>query len=301
MAHYEAFRAVEALQAASEAAGWQCEYRQIEAGLLKAKSTFKPVGGSSLICETSNRRIELAARTPDAVTTALVPLPGSRVLVNGRQLSDDRIIILGPGIDCHAVSSSDAEVWSIHLSNDLLDDSLDIDRRGTQVIEDRPDLLTEFRAAINFALEPGQEIVLDHLDTHFANLFQKLLSSDAPATRSEHYNRRRKRKALFRALEFIEAHLAEPLRMNQICNYAGVSQSTLERLFRREFQLTPSNYVRARRLDAVRRELTGGLDISKTIADVAIAYGLPHLGRFSSAYRRQFGRLPSEDTIRSRN
>ena len=299
MAHYEGYQAVEALQGASEAAGWDCEYRQIEAGHLEARTTFQPVGGSSLICETSNRRIEFAAKTPDAAATALVPLPGTRGLINGRQLSDDRIILLAPNIDLHAVTSSGAEIWSIHLATNLLDESLDIDRLGTQVIEARSDSLAEFRQAIRFALETDHESVLDHLDTHFANLFQKLLSSDAPASRSERYNRRHKRKALVRAMEFIEARLATPLRMDQVCTYANVSRSSLERLFRSEFQQTPSSYIRARRLDAVRRELTGGLDISKTIADVAITHGFTHMGRFSSTYRRQFGRLPSEDILRS--
>jgi len=301
MAQYEGFQAVEALQVASEAAGWECEYRQIEAGHLEAKSTFQPVGGSSLICETSNRRIEVAARTPDAAATVMVPLPGTVVLINGQQLSDDRMMILAPNIDFHAVSNSGAEVWSIHLSNDLLDETLDIGRLGTQVIEARPDSLAEFRAAIKFTLEEDRERVLNHYETHFANLWQKLISSNAPANMPERYNRLHKRKALARALEFIEAHLARPLRMDQVCTYANVSQSTLERLFRSEFQQTPSSYVRARRLDAVRRDLTAGLDASETIAEVAMAHGFAHMGRFSSLYRRQFGHLPSEDTRRFQN
>ena len=301
MAYYEGFQAVEALQVASEAAGWDCEYRQIEAGHLEAKSTFQPVGGSSLICETSNRRIELAARTPEAATTVLVPLSGTQVLTNGRHLSGDRIMILAPNIDLHAVSSSGAEVWSIHLSTDLLDESLNVDRLGTQVIEARPDSLAEFRAAIKFALEDDHEKVLSHHETHLADLLQTLISSNAAATKSERYNRRQKRKALVRALEFIEANLARPLRMNQVCTYANVSRSTLERLFRCEFQQTPSSYIRARRLDAVRRDLTGGLNASRTIADVAVAHGFTHMGRFSSTYRRQFGRLPSEDTLQPKN
>lgn len=153
MAYYEGFEAVEAMQAASEAAGWQCEYRQIDAGQLQAQTVYQPVGGSSLICETANRRLDIAARTPAAAVTVLVPLPGTQALINGRRLTEDRLMILAPDIDFHAVSNIGAEVWSIHLQSELLDDSLDLDKLGTRVIDAQPDSLAGFRDAIQDALQ----------------------------------------------------------------------------------------------------------------------------------------------------
>ena len=44
MAYFEGSQAVEAMQAASEAAGWECEYRQVEAGELEAQTVFQPIG-----------------------------------------------------------------------------------------------------------------------------------------------------------------------------------------------------------------------------------------------------------------
>ena len=298
MPYYEGFQAIEALQASSEAAGWECEYRQIDAGNLEARTVFQPVGICSLLCETANRRLAVSAKTPEDAVTCFVPLPGTRALINGRHLTDDRIMLLAPDIDIHSVSISDAEIWSIHLPTELLDECLDPASVGTCAIEGQPYLILELRAAIQCALGAEQEHVLDHHEARFADLTQKLILGDIPEARSDRYHRRQKRKALARAVEYIEAHLTRPLRMGQICSYAGVSQSTLERLFRRDFQQTPSAYLRARRLDAVRRELQGGLGTSKTIADVATRHGFTHMGRFSSAYRRQFGRRPSEDTIR---
>ena len=65
------------MQAASEAAGWECEYRQVEAGELKAQTVIQPVGRSPLVCETANRRLDIAARTPSSAFTVLVALPGT--------------------------------------------------------------------------------------------------------------------------------------------------------------------------------------------------------------------------------
>jgi hypothetical protein len=105
MAYFEGFQAVEAMQAASEAAGWDGEYRQMEAGQLEAHTVFQPIGNSSLICKTANRRLDISAKTPAGAVTMLVPLSGTRVLINGRRLTDDRLMILAPDmmLDCFCV------------------------------------------------------------------------------------------------------------------------------------------------------------------------------------------------------
>lgn len=295
MAYYEGFEAVEAMQAAGEAAGWDCEYRQMEAGQLEAHTVFHPVGNSSLICETANRRLDISAKTPEGAVTVLVPLTNTRVLINGRRLTDDRLMFLAPDIDLHASSNGGAEVWSIHLDATRLDESIDLDRLGTHVLDDRIDALEKLRHAIMYSLDEGHDLAMAHCESHFADLTEMLLASDSSSRESDLYHRRQKRRALVRAVEYIEENSAGPVRMGRVCAYAGVSQSTLERLFRREFQQTPSGYLRARRLDAVRRELKLGLRNGKTIAEVAAKHGFAHLGRFASCYRKQFGALPSED------
>lgn len=295
MAYFEGFQAVEAMQAASEAAGWDCEYRQIEAGQLEAHTVFQPVGNSSLICETANRRLDISAKTPEDAVTVLVPLSGTCVLINGRRLTDDRLMLLAPGFDFHATSNSGAEVWSIHLDATQLDAAIDLDRLGTHVLDGRTDELQELRHAIMYSLDERRDSAIAHREARFTDLTEQLLASESSDRESDLYHRRQKRRALARAVEFIEENSTGPIRISRVCAYAGVSQSTLERLFRREFQQTPSGYLKARRLDAVRRELKLGPRDSKTIAEVAAEHGFAHLGRFASSYRKQFGALPSQD------
>ena len=289
------------MQAASEAAGWDCEYRQMEAGQLEARTVFQPVGNSSLLCETATRRLDILAKTPEGAVTVLVPLANTRVLINGRRLTDDRLMFLAPDIDFHASSNGGAEVWSIHLDATRLDESIDLDELGTHVLDGRIDALEELRHAITYSLDEGRDSAMAHCESRFADLTEMLLTSDSSSRESDLYHRRQKRKALARAVEYIEEHSTGPVRMGRVCAYAGVSQSTLERLFRREFRQTPSGYLKARRLDAVRRELKLGLRDSTTIAEVATAHGFAHLGRFASSYRKQFGFLPSEDVQLLRN
>ncbi len=100
------------------------------------------------------------------------------------------------------------------------------------------------------------------------------------------------------AREFIEAHYSGPIRVSKICAHSAASLSKLERTFRRELNMSPTEYILARRLVAVNRELKRASSSGKRIAQIALDCGFNHLGRFSGAYRKHFGELPSA-TLRS--
>ncbi len=281
------------MQAASEAAGWQCEYRQIEAGRLEARTVYQPVGSSSLVCETANRRLDISASTPKKAVTIMVPMSRTSVLINGRRLSDGRLLVLAPDIDFHASSNSGDEVWSMHLDTDLIDGELD--RLGERAIDGKFDVLVHVRSLIMQALSGKSCERLAQLEATAADLGAELLEADSVDSDPYHY--RLRRKALARAMEYMEAHMGGAVRMADVSTFAGVSLSTLKRLFRREFQQVPTEYLTARRLDALRRELKRSANADRTIADLAAEQGFTHMGRLSSVYRRQFGVLPSVDRL----
>ncbi len=298
MAHFEGFQAIEAMQESSAAAGWESEYRQMEAGHFEAQTVFQPVGSSSLVCETANRRLDIAARTPDDAVTILVPITGTDVLINGRRLTDERMMILAPDIDFHAGSKSGDEVWSVHLDAEVLSSTFVQAVKDTVVVDGKCDVLKQLRELIRYSIGEPDVAALAHSEARFSDLAEELMLDDSIKRSGDRYHRRRKRQALSRALEYVEEHLSGPIRIGQIAEWAGVSRSTLERLFKREFQQRPADYVRIRRLNAVRVALKRGLQEDATIADVATTHGFTHPGRFSSAYREHFGRLPSEDATR---
>ena len=97
-----------------------------------------------------------------------------------------------------------------------------------------------------------------------------------------------------RSWEYIEAHLSEVIAINDVCAYAAVSLSNLERTYRRELKISPVEYIRARRLSAVNHELKRANSNGKKIGQVAMEHGFNHQGRFAGHYHAQFGELPSE-------
>jgi len=102
-----------------------------------------------------------------------------------------------------------------------------------------------------------------------------------------------------RAEAYIQQHIEDTtLTASCIAQALGVSMRALQCSFQEYRGVTPTAYVRQRRLQQVREHLLAGEEGDKVI-DVALAHGFFHLGRFAHQYRAQFGEAPS-DTLRSR-
>lgn len=101
---------------------------------------------------------------------------------------------------------------------------------------------------------------------------------------------------LARAEAFMLEHAAEQLTVGQIADAAGMSVRGLQSAFRRTHEATPLEYLKRIRLQMAQHLLTEG-DID-TVADVARAVGLVHLGRFAAAYQSEFGERPGQ-TLRT--
>ena len=100
-------------------------------------------------------------------------------------------------------------------------------------------------------------------------------------------------KTVGAAREFIEAHLAAPLTIERISSMIGVQPRTLHKAFRLHLDTTPMAYVKARRLEQVRKALQITAPSSCTITAVASRWGFTNPGHFSVAFRRAFGESPS--------
>jgi AraC family ethanolamine operon transcriptional activator len=111
----------------------------------------------------------------------------------------------------------------------------------------------------------------------------------------ERHGGRNRARLARRAEAWLRAHQDQPMSVPRLCEALRVSRRELEYAFRGNFDLPPHAYLEALRLNAVRRDLrrpapSGGL----TIAEIILAHGFTHLGRFATRYRALFGEKPSE-------
>jgi AraC family ethanolamine operon transcriptional activator len=99
-----------------------------------------------------------------------------------------------------------------------------------------------------------------------------------------------RKRLVDRACEIILSHPDEPLSMLEVCRRVAASRRKLNYCFREVLGTSPVKYLRAVRLNGVRRELRAG---ACSVQDVAARWGFWHAGQFSRDYRRQFGETPS--------
>lgn len=95
---------------------------------------------------------------------------------------------------------------------------------------------------------------------------------------------------LHRARAFIDASYHLPLDLDQIAAQAHCSRFHLIRLFRRDLDQTPHQYLTQRRIERARALLADG-DLAVT--EVCFAVGFRSVGSFSALFRRRVGTAPS--------
>ncbi len=106
-----------------------------------------------------------------------------------------------------------------------------------------------------------------------------------------------RRRVVERARDYMRAHIDEPISVADLCVELRVSRRTLQYSFQDVLDLNPVKFLRAMRLNGVRRDLKRATTEHDTVSDIAARWGFWHLSHFASDYRTMFGELPS-DTLR---
>lgn len=96
---------------------------------------------------------------------------------------------------------------------------------------------------------------------------------------------------IHRAIWFIEAHLSEPLTLDQVAEAAGATRFSLSHVFVATTGMTTLGYVRARRLSVAAKALAAG---APDILELALEAGYGSHEAFTRAFRERFGRSPTE-------
>lgn len=103
--------------------------------------------------------------------------------------------------------------------------------------------------------------------------------------------------AIHTVQEYVRAHLREELSVERLATVASMSARNFARVFAKETQVTPAEFVERCRIDAARVLLETGTQPLKTIADQC-GFGTPsrmrmafikHLGVTAQQYRLNFG------------
>lgn len=95
---------------------------------------------------------------------------------------------------------------------------------------------------------------------------------------------------LARAMEHLQKHYAEGVRVGALAKLAELSVAQLERHFRRVFQLTPQQALTKLRIEAAMRLLRG----AGSVADIGLACGFADQSAFARQFKATVGMTPRE-------
>jgi AraC family ethanolamine operon transcriptional activator len=137
-----------------------------------------------------------------------------------------------------------------------------------------------------------QKTIRSALMGHICDSIQS--ASDMPAPLRTYQSR----KAIVeRVRHYVLANRHNTVTIAELCEALQTSRRTIQYCFQEVLNTNPVQYLRAIRLNRVRRELRSGNPAVTQVQDVAARWGFWHLSHFASDYRAMFGELPS-DTLR---
>lgn len=96
-----------------------------------------------------------------------------------------------------------------------------------------------------------------------------------------------------RAICFLDARGAAPLRLPELCEAVGCSERTLRAAFLKFYGVGPHRYLCVRRLHLIRAALLMADPVHETVARVLQRLGISDGGRMARDYLQLFGEYPS--------
>lgn len=102
-----------------------------------------------------------------------------------------------------------------------------------------------------------------------------------------------RRQIVDRVCGLVMARPEDPPTLLALCREVGASPRKLEYCFRDVLGISPHKYLRAVRLNGVRRELKRRDLPAARVHDIAARWGFWHMGAFSAEYKLLFGESPS--------
>jgi AraC-like DNA-binding protein/quercetin dioxygenase-like cupin family protein len=134
----------------------------------------------------------------------------------------------------------------------------------------------------------GYELAVRGMLQTCVSLLLRMASRPEPARRAGSAQRTARIKE---ALEYIERHYAEPIRLAELASAVSMSEAYFCRFFKRITASTPVEYINLYR---VRQAAILLRTTDMKIMEIALEVGFRNLGYFNAVFRQRFGCTPTE-------
>ncbi len=292
-------------RAAKAIPGWTFEFAQLERGECGGEMLSVMQPALHFMQVRMDKSVQRGGWTPEGqVSLAIHAAPSLSARTHGEAF-DENVVVLTPGgslIDTVAPGKTD--LFALSIREDVFGTMLEKtqsplrERLGTvQLLAPSPERMNRLRRALWGAREQAlagkcDDATWSAVNTAVAACFS---SVDDPGRVPPASPRRR---VVVQSLNYMRKNLSTPLKLEDLCREAGVSERTLIYAFKQHMGVTPKAYLNISRLNKVRQELE--CFHATSVTDAATRWGFWHMGQFSADYKRFFGELPSQTLSRFR-
>ena len=288
---------------------WDQQYEQVSPGRFSGSLEELWLGQVQVFRESTHQAVlQRGAPFPGSLTLA-VPMGGrNEGWFCGRRLDAHQAFGLASGGEFELATRGDFDIAAMSVERSYLDaysqrvDGVqfagalhgnDVLEGGAELNASMRDLLLATLATARdspqlMAQEPLRRALTHSLCDAMINRF----GQPQPAAQPGDMTAGTRQRVVREARHYMAAHAEEPINVPDLCEAIHVSRRTLQYSFQDVLQMSPVTYLRALRLNGVRRDLRRGGD--EAVADRAARWGFWHLSRFAADYKHMFGELPSE-------
>lgn len=290
--------------------GWKLRYDQLSPGFFEGELIEFRLDWMQLARDRSNQAMTKSGAAWEGAITFSVPLSADGpVYCSGHPIHDPSLLVVHGHNLPELHTPQHLDLLNVAIDERVLEHVLE--RQGSPFrITDLPkcyrlsDSPVQRQLAALFdelaVCDPDREALLGHdsirrgiRDAVMLHMLELIAPDQAPPLTPT-----ARKRMVDRALDYALSHLDEPLSILDLCNHIGASRRKLQYCFQETLGINPVAYLRALRLNAVRRELRMSTQ-SQGVQDVAARWGFWHLSRFSGDYRAMFGESPSQTLRRT--
>lgn len=287
---------------ANNLSDWEQRYDQISSGRFYGSTTELKFEGLQLFHEFTSHQLHQRCKImPDCLWLGIAANLDSESRVNGIAVGDNDLICRLGNRAFELITPKDHHIYGVVVQQQKL-----IGTAALQGLEFNdlyfaeherlwitPSTMLNLRFLLNrllreAAVMPGAKLQEDLV----MMVLIEILQNQRPCEKITPSYRHRK-QVVDRVRHHLDRNQDRPVSITELCHSVGTCRRTLQYSFESIIGVSPIKYMRALRLNGVRRSLLSNNDCL-SVAEAAASWGFLHLSQFAKDYRELFGELPSD-------
>ncbi len=280
---------------------WQQQYDQLSDGHFFGRIDELDLAHLQVFSEHTSQALHQHCNVwPDSVWLGFAAKQQS-CRINGMEVAPDQVMVRPGHCDFELVTPEGFDIFGVVISQPALlrvADSHGIELDARAWLQPRKQWQTQRLNALRYMLQrwltPIHTGVGGRLQEELLLTTALEVLQQAPVQERRQSSYGRRKAVVERVQAYLEANSHAPVTITELCQLTHVSRRTLQYSFESILGISPARYLRATRLNGVRRVLSQAQPSDDiVISRVAAEWGFWHPGQFAHDYKQLFGENPS--------